>query len=185
MADDGPATEPRSPEPPAPHPDGPAVAQPDGDPRLDPPRAGSTVTTLLTSDVLDVSAAHEAVVHPEAGGIGIFVGTVRDHHDGRRVAHLTYEAWHERATAALDEVADETVARHPGVRAVYLAHRIGRLEIGEVSVVCAASAPHRGQALTAAADLIDTVKARVPIWKREVLADGAVRWPGSDDDESG
>jgi molybdopterin synthase catalytic subunit len=155
-------------------------AQPRGHAHLDPDRTGVEVDTVLTAAPLDVVAAHRAVEHPEAGGVGVFSGLVRNHHDGDRVDHLEYEAWEDRAAEMLDRVAREVAAAHPAVRAVHVAHRIGRLEVGEISVLCAASAPHRDQALAAAAALIDEVKAQVPIWKRETLADGTVRWPGCD-----
>lgn len=147
---------------------------------LDPPRAEVVVRILLTTDPLDVATAHRDVEHPEAGGIGVFSGLVRNHHDGDPVDHLVYEAWEDRAREALDEVARDVAAAHPSLRAVHVAHRLGRLEVGDVSVLCAASAPHRDQAIAAAMALIDEVKARVPIWKRETLADGTVRWPGCD-----
>lgn len=138
------------------------------------------MVTRLTTDVLDVAAAHRDVEHPQAGGIGVFSGLVRNHHDGDPIDHLVYEAWEDRAGIALEEVARQIAAAHASVRAVHVSHRLGRLEIGDISVVCAASAPHRDQALAAASDLIDEVKAQVPIWKRETLADGTVRWPGCD-----
>jgi len=155
-------------------------AQPRGHAHLDPDRTDVVVRTLLTTDPLDVAGAHRDVEHPEAGGIGVFSGLVRNHHDGDAVDHLEYEAWEDRAAEMLDRVARDVAAAHPAVRAVHVSHRLGRLEVGEVSVLCAASAPHRDQALAAASDLIDEVKARVPIWKRETLADGTVRWPGCD-----
>lgn len=157
-----------------------APYQPRADAVRDPIRADVRVTSLLTDGALDLAAAHQAVEHPEAGGIGVFTGLVRNHHEGDAVDHLVYEAWEERAEAALAEVARDVADRHASVRAVHVAHRLGRLEIGDVSVVCAASAPHRDQALAAAADLIEQVKAHVPIWKRERLVDGTVRWPGCD-----
>jgi molybdopterin synthase catalytic subunit len=157
-----------------------APYQPRADATHDPVREDVRIASLLTDQALDVAAAHDAVVHPEAGGIGVFTGLVRNHHEGDAVDHLVYEAWEERAEAALAEVARDVAERHPSVRAVYVAHRLGRLEVGDVSVVCAASAPHRDQALAAAGDLIEQVKAHVPIWKREHLADGTVRWPGCD-----
>ena len=153
-------------------------AQPPADPALDPPRAAVRVVTRLTEEPLDVAAAHRDVEDRESGGVGVFTGMVRDHHDGEAVAHLFYEAWEDRARQALEEVAEVVARQHPSVRAVHVSHRIGHLEVGEVSVVGAASAPHRQQALAAAGDLIDEVKRRVPIWKRETLADGTVRWPG-------
>lgn len=147
----------------------------------DPVRAEVRVEATLTDLPLDVAAVHAAVVHPEAGGIGLFTGVVRNHHDGDAVDHLVYEAWEERAQSDLRAAAAWVADRHPGVRAVHVAHRIGRLEVGDVAVVCAASAPHRAEAIAAAADLIDRVKATVPIWKRETLVDGTVRWPACDD----
>ncbi|MBW3658736.1 MAG: molybdenum cofactor biosynthesis protein MoaE [Actinobacteria bacterium] len=147
---------------------------------LDPPRDGVRVEVELTDLPLDVGRAHAAVLHPEAGGVGLFSGVVRDHHEGAAVASLTYEAWDEEARIAMRAVADEVAAAFPGVRCVYVGHRIGALAVGEVSVICAASAPHRDEALAAATALIDRVKAFVPIWKHEFLADGRDRWPGSD-----
>lgn len=158
---------------------GPIPAQPAGDPALDPPRSGVRVTTFLTTDPIDVGAAHDDVVDVEAGGIGVFTGVVRNHHDGQPVRELTYEAWEEVAPDALRDVAEDVAAAHPGVRAVHVVHRLGRLGVGEVSIVCAASAPHRAEALAAASALIDEVKARVPVWKREVRGDGSVSWPGA------
>ncbi len=158
----------------------PTPVQPAGDPALDPPRGEVRVTTFLTEDRIDVGAAHDDVLDVEAGGVGIFTGVVRNHHDGKRVRELTYEAWDEVAPDRLRQVAREVAADHPGVRAVHVVHRLGRLDVGEVSIVCAASAPHRAEALRAASALIDEVKARVPVWKREVLDDGTVAWPGSE-----
>lgn len=159
-----------------------APVQPAGDPALDPPRGEVRITTFLTHQVIDVGAAHDDVVDVEAGGVGLFTGVVRNHHDGQRVRELTYEAWDEVAPDRLREVATEVAADHPGVRAVHVVHRLGRLDVGEVSIVCAASAPHRGEALHAASALIDEVKERVPVWKREVLDDGTIGWPGSERD---
>lgn len=147
---------------------------------LDPPRSDPTVTVVLTHDRLDVADAHAAVLHPEAGGIGLFSGVVRDHHEGAAVDHLVYEAWEEQATAAMRAVAEGVLADHGGVRCVYVGHRLGPLAVSEVSVVCAASAPHRAEAIAAAQALIDRVKRTVPIWKQEFLADGRGRWPGTD-----
>ena len=155
--------------------------QPAGDPGLDPVRTDVHVHTAIGPAPIDVGAAHDDVLHPEAGAVGIFTGVVRNHHDGQAVAGLVYEAWEERAPDALRSVAREVADRHPGVRCIHVVHRTGPLDVGEVSIVCAASAPHRGEALAAASALIDLVKARVPIWKREDLADGRVAWPGADD----
>ncbi len=154
--------------------------QPAGDPRRDPPRADVRVHVDVTTDPIDIGHAHDAVVDPEAGAVGVFSGVVRNHHDGHAVAGITYEAWPERAPAALAEVADEVARRHQGVRAIHVVHRVGPLRVGDVSIVCAVSSPHRGEALAAVGDLIDLVKERVPVWKREELVDGRIAWPGSD-----
>lgn len=142
----------------------------------DPPRGRPTVDVALTREPLDVARAQAAVTHPTCGGIGVFAGVVRDHHQGEAVAHLDYEAWEEEAVRAMRAVADTVLTDHPAVRAVHISHRVGRLEIGDVSVVCAASAPHRAQALAATQALIDRVKAGVPIWKRETRPDGSTTW---------
>lgn len=151
-----------------------------GDPTLDPPRSDVHIHTHLVVGPIDVAQAHDDVVHPQAGAVGLFSGVVRDHHDGHAVASMVYEAWEERAPQALRAVADEVARLHPAVRRIHVVHRIGSLQVGDVSIVCAASAPHRGQALAAATDLIDLVKQEVPIWKREDLVDGRVAWPGAD-----
>lgn len=147
----------------------------------DPVRSGVRVTVALTTDPIDVGVAHAAVSHPEAGGIGVFTGVVRNHHAGASVDHLEYEAWDERATGDLRAVAEQVAADFAGARGVYAVHRLGRLEVGDIAVVCAVSAPHRDEALAAASALIDRIKATVPIWKRETLTDGSVRWPACDD----
>lgn len=146
----------------------------------DPPRDGVRIDTGLTDAPLDPSAALAAVADPSCGGIGLFVGVVRDHHAGEAVSGLSYEAWHDAATAALDDVAASVADQFPDVRAVYAWHRTGALGIGEPSVVVAASAPHRAEAIAATHHLIDRLKADVPIWKHEHLADGTDRWPGID-----
>lgn len=146
----------------------------------DAPTAGDNVLVLLTQDPLAVEDAFAFVSRPDCGGVDVFVGVVRDHHDGRAVRSLEYEAWEEEAVPALRAVATDVMSQHAAVRAVYLAHRTGKLEIGEASVVVAASAPHRSQAFEATRALIDELKQRVPIWKREEYVDGSVGWPGTD-----
>lgn len=147
---------------------------------LDPPRGEVRITTGLTEAPLDVATAVADVSHPQAGGIGVFLGVVRDHHGGEAVAGLAYEAWSERAEQELRRLAEEVAETFPGVRAVHAVHRLGSLAIGEPSVVVAVSAPHRDEALDATRVLIDRLKDEVPIWKREELADGTTRWPGTD-----
>jgi molybdopterin synthase catalytic subunit len=123
-----------------------------------------------------VSAAELAalVADPSAGAVVSFSGDVRDHDHGRTVSRLTYEA-HPTAAAVVASVADEVAARHP-VIAVAVAHRVGALEIGDAAFVVAVSAAHRGEAFAACADLVDTVKERLPVWKHQVFADGTDEW---------
>lgn len=146
----------------------------------DPPRTSVRIDTGITDRPIDPEAAVAAVTDPECGGIGLFLGVVRNHHLGDPVTGLTYEAWTEQAEQELRACAEAVAERHPGVRAVHARHRLGALEVGEVSVVVAASAPHRAEAIAAAAALIEDLKARVPIWKHEHLASGDDRWPGMD-----
>lgn len=145
----------------------------------DPPRTVTRVSIDLTEEPLDVAGAVADVSHPECGGLGVFLGAVRDHHEGAAVDSLEYEAWEEQARPALEAVAERVLSRFDGVRAVHLSHRLGHLEVGEVSVIVAASAPHRAEAIAAAEALIDDLKRNVPIWKHEHLADGTSRWPGT------
>lgn len=146
----------------------------------DPPRGEVRIDTGMTDRALDLTAAYTAVADATCGGIALFLGVVRDHHEGVDVAGLSYEAWEEEAPAALRRVAEEVAADHEAVRALYAWHRTGELDIGEPSVAVAASAPHRAEAFAACRDLIDRLKADVPIWKQEHLADGDHRWPGVD-----
>jgi molybdopterin synthase catalytic subunit len=126
---------------------------------------------------VDEAMAH--VKHAGAGAVCVFLGTVRDVSEGRPVVKLEYEAYASMAVAEMRRIADEIAAEEPGVR-LAVVHRTGALEVGDVAVVCAASAPHRGEAYRACRALIDRVKARVPIWKREHGPDGAY-WVGWQD----
>ncbi len=125
---------------------------------------------------LSVDQVMAAVCRPGAGGVALFVGAVRDENDGRAVTRLEYEAYETMALAEMRRIADEITARDPAVR-LAVAHRVGTLFVGDLAVVCAASAPHRGEAFAACRRLIDEVKARVPIWKREWGPDGPY-WVG-------
>ncbi len=118
-----------------------------------------------------------AVEDARAGGVVSFTGLVRQEDDGREVTALEYSA-HPDALAALTAVA-EAVAADVSVVALAAVHRTGLLAVGEVAVVVAASAAHRGQAFEAARRLIDDLKATVPIWKRQVYVDGADEWVGT------
>lgn len=126
---------------------------------------------------LDVAEVLAAVADERAGGETLFVGRVRDHDGGRDVVALDYSA-HPTALARLREVCEQVGSRHE-VHALAAVHRTGALAIGDVAVVVAASAAHRGQAFDASRDLIDTLKAEVPIWKHQRFTDGADEWVGT------
>lgn len=133
----------------------------------------------IREHALDPTELIAAVADPAAGGVDVFIGAVRDHDHGRHVAALEYSA-HPTAVDRLAEVAAEIAAEFDviGVAAV---HRVGPLEIGDVAVVCAVSAAHRGEAFVATKALIDRLKEQVPIWKHQRYADGAEDWvePGT------
>ena len=110
---------------------------------------------------------------PDCGAVVTFTGTVRDHAGGRTgVTALTYEAYEEHATPRIAEVVADARRRWPAIRRVAAVHRVGDLGVGDDAVVVSVSSPHRGEAFEAAAYIIDTVKATVPIWKRETWAGG-------------
>jgi molybdopterin synthase catalytic subunit len=128
----------------------------------------------MTREPLDrpaIAALVEAVEHPSVGGIVVFEGTVRDQARGKRVRYLEYDAYPEMAEQEMSAIARE-VERRWHTNRIVLVHRIGRLEIGEVSVVVAVACAHRAQAFQACHYAIDTLKATVPIWKKEVAEDG-------------
>lgn len=133
----------------------------------------------LRDQPLSVDEAIAAVRRPDAGGIAVFLGVVRDHNDGRAVTLLEYEAYDSMAEKEMRAIAAELERELPGVT-VAVVHRTGRLEIGDLAVVCAASAPHRDQAFSACRALIDRIKERVPIWKRE-HGEGGPHWVGWQD----
>jgi molybdopterin synthase catalytic subunit len=136
-----------------------------------------TVVTALTKERLDV-AAHEAMVaRPDAGATVSFAGVVRNHDAGRGVTALLYEA-HPSAATVLAEVAAD-IAKDPAVFAVAVSHRIGPLEVGDVALAAAVSTAHRAEAFAACARLVDEVKARLPVWKHQLFADGTDEWVNS------
>lgn len=132
---------------------------------------------------LSVDEAIAYVRHAGAGAVCVFLGMVRDHNDGRAVVKLEYEAYPAMAVAEMQRIAGELAAEIAGVRLAVI-HRTGALAVGDVAIVCAASAPHRGEAYRACRALIDWVKARVPIWKREHGPEGAY-WVGWEDARCG
>ena len=128
----------------------------------------------LTPGELPVAAAHDWSVLPDCGAVVLFSGTVRDHAEGRTdVTHLEYEAYEEQVVPRLEAIATELRERWPMVGRIVLLHRVGRLDVGESSVLVVVSAPHRPEAFAAARFGIDSLKASVPIWKRESWAEGS------------
>ncbi len=125
----------------------------------------------LTREPLDRAALIEAVTRSSDGGIVVFEGVVRDNARGKQIRYLEYEAYVEMAEAQVRAIVDEARQRW-GVEHVAVAHRFGRLEIGEASVIIVVAAPHRGEAFEACRYIIDTLKTTVPIWKKEVATNG-------------
>jgi len=132
---------------------------------------------------LSVAEATAAVSGPHIGGIDLFLGAVRDHNAGRAVTRLEYHAYVSMAEKEMQRIADEIAHEIPGVTLAAL-HRVGSLAVGDLAVVCAAGAVHRGEAFQACRALIDRIKHRVPIWKREHGADGPY-WVGWEDARCG
>ena len=131
----------------------------------------TTIRVGLRSDALDPAALLAEVNRPDSGATALFVGTARDHSDGKTgVTRLEYEAYDEHVESKMSEICAEAVARWP-VLAVVVEHRVGDVSVGEASVAVAVATAHRGDAFEAARFVIDELKKRVPIWKRE-------HWPG-------
>lgn len=133
---------------------------------------GSVKRCTISERALDEAEVAARVEGPDAGGVVSFVGRVRNQARGHSIEHLVYEAYPEMAEREMEKIADEAGARWPGTR-VAIAHRVGRLEIGDAAVVVVAASAHRDAAFLACRFAIDTLKERVPIWKREVATDGA------------
>jgi molybdopterin synthase catalytic subunit len=132
----------------------------------------------LTEDAIEL-AEHEALVaHHAAGAVVGFAGVIRDHDGGRTVTRLEYSA-HPTARQTLADVVAEIAAHCHGVRAIAVSHRIGTLRIGDAALVAAVAADHRGAAFDTCELLVDTVKARLPVWKHQFFADGSEEWVGS------
>lgn len=132
----------------------------------------------ITSEPLDAARVHAAVASPGAGGVVVFVGSVRDVNDGRAVVSLRYEAYTAMALAELERIGAEARRRWPGT-AVAAEHRTGELAVGEQAVIVAAAHAHRGDAFAACRYVVEELKRRVPIWKEERYTDGGARWLGS------
>ncbi|HET6395970.1 MAG TPA: molybdenum cofactor biosynthesis protein MoaE [Pseudoxanthomonas sp.] len=139
-------------------------------------RAGAPVAGFeLAEAPFDVAPLRARLLRPDAGGYASFEGWVRDHHGGRPVLGLRYEAYAALAGAEGRRIVEEALARFP-VAGVLCVHRTGALAVGELAVWVGASAAHRDAAFAACRYVIDEVKARVPIWKHERYADGDAQW---------
>jgi len=141
---------------------------------LIPPVSGGAFR--LSAEPLSLEAVVDEVRSDAAGAIATFVGTTRVRSRDRTVVHLDYEAYEEMAEQVMAQIAAELTGRY-ALCAIAIHHRTGRVEIGEASVVVAVSAPHRQDALAACKDAIDTLKERVPLWKKEVY-EGGEEWIG-------
>jgi molybdopterin synthase catalytic subunit len=143
---------------------------------LDEPTPPRVRQALVTDSPLSVDRLLGLVSGPQVGGIALFIGTIRDHDANADVTSLDYTQ-HPTAQAVLARCAARTAERHD-VLTVAVEHRIGHLQVGDLAVVVAVGAVHRGPALAAASYLIDTLKAEVPIWKEQHFVSGATHWVG-------
>ena len=129
----------------------------------------------ITTDPIDPSTIVERVGAPEDGAVALFMGTVRNGNEGRAVGGMEYEGYAEMAREQLAAIVAEASAR-AGTGRIAAVHRLGELAIGEVSVVIAVSTPHRAEAFDAARYVIEEIKKRLPVWKRERYLDGGTEW---------
>lgn len=137
---------------------------------------GNVRAVAVREGTLDVRAVAASVRDDAAGAVVTFEGVVRDHDRGRPVVSIQYEA-HPSAEQVLVDVAREASQRHPGCL-LAVEHRVGVLAVGEIALVAAASAAHRREAFAATSELVDLVKEKLPVWKRQVFADGSDEWVG-------
>jgi molybdopterin synthase catalytic subunit len=153
---------------------------------LIPPVSGGADLFQITTQPLDAQALVDRVGRGDAGAIALFYGVVRNHSEGRPVARLEYEAHESMALRKLREAGADTKQRFPEIGEIGVWHRIGRLEIGETSLLVAVSAAHRQEAFAACHWAVDRVKEIVPIWKKEIWAEGGSAWaPGHAVDQPG
>ncbi|HYO46755.1 MAG TPA: molybdenum cofactor biosynthesis protein MoaE [Gemmatimonadota bacterium] len=127
----------------------------------------------ITEAPIDLEPLRAAVADPTSGAVVTFVGVTRNSFGGRGVQYLEYDAYAPMAELEMRKIGTKIASRWPAVTGVAIAHRVGRVEVGEASVAVAISAPHRRDALAACAHGIDRLKATLPVWKREVFADGS------------
>ncbi len=149
---------------------------------LMPPVAGGSMRVFcgVQSEPLSVDAALKEVSHHGAGAVTIFTGVVRDNSEGKSVSRLDYEAHPELALKEMRRILEGLVSGKPSV-GLSAHHRVGRLQVGELAIVIAASAPHRDEAFALCRAAIDRIKETVPIWKKEWCADGTPTWVALED----
>nr|CAB3263895.1 molybdopterin synthase catalytic subunit [Phallusia mammillata] len=131
---------------------------------------------LFTLEKLDVQTCVDKVTHQACGAISVFIGTTRDLMNGRHVVQLDYECYQEMAEKEVKKICNQTRERWKEIKNIAIHHRLGTVPVKEVSIVIAISSPHRVDALAATQFCIDTLKATVPIWKKEVYNDGTTEW---------
>jgi molybdenum cofactor synthesis domain-containing protein len=146
-----------------------------GDHKPAPVTSAAVLRAEITESALSVEEHAALVANRAAGAVVTFSGVVRDHDSGKGVTALEYEG-HPSAKSIIEEVAADVASRYQGVRALAVSHRTGPLEIGDVALACAVAAEHRREAFVACADLVDDVKARLPIWKHQQFTDGTDEW---------
>ena len=140
-----------------------------------PDRTTGEEITGLTEGPLDVDRAVAAVAAPDRGAVVVFLGTVRNHHQGRPVERLTYSAYRPMAAQVLRTIVADLEAASPALRAA-IVHRLGEVPVGDPSVVIAVASPHRAAAYEASRTALERLKKEAPIWKREHYAGGDSRW---------
>jgi molybdopterin synthase catalytic subunit len=144
-----------------------------------PPSERARCRVRVSPRPIDPRALVSEVSGPPSGAVALFLGTVRDHSPGRQgITHLKYEAYETHVVDRIEEIVEEAMARWP-LNGVVVEHRIGRVELTEASVAVAVACAHRAEAFEAARYLIDELKSRAPIWKKEVWPDGEAWSAGS------
>jgi molybdopterin synthase catalytic subunit len=142
---------------------------------LPPVSGGEGPAVALVDGPIEVEELVRCVRSPARGAVTLFLGTVRDHHQGRAVSHLTYEAYRTMALAALRKIAEELIAGGDDL-AIAIHHRLGDVEAGEPSVAIVTASPHREAAYEASREALERLKHEVPIWKKEHYRDGHAAW---------
>lgn len=133
------------------------------------------IVARLTKDPIDPNALLRELGHATDGAQVLFLGVVRNHHQGRSVQRIDYEAYEPMALKELQRIANQAAAKHD-LQRVLVVHRFGRHEVGDASIAVVIGSPHRAAAFDAAKEIMDLVKVDVPIWKKEYFADGTIEW---------